>query len=69
MNSKVVDPLILYNFHKWRMGFFSTNCAQFECQDGCFLGASEQWREALTKPFHAFPLQISNAIQHESCVL
>jgi hypothetical protein len=69
INSKVVDLLILYNFYKGRMAFFSTIFAKFSCQVGRFLGASEQCRGALTKLFHAFPLQISNAIQHESCVL
>jgi hypothetical protein len=51
------------------MAFFSTICAKFVCQVADFLGASEQCRGALTKLFHAFPLQISNAIPHESCVL
>jgi hypothetical protein len=41
VNSKVVDLRILYNFHKGRMAFFSTICAQIACQDGRFLGADE----------------------------
>jgi hypothetical protein len=41
LNSKVVDLASLYNFYKGRMAFFSTNCAQFACQDGSFLGTDE----------------------------
>jgi hypothetical protein len=41
VNSKVVDLLTLYNFHKGRMAFFSTIFAQIGCQVGCFLGADE----------------------------
>jgi hypothetical protein len=68
LNRKVVDLASLYNFYKWCMGFFSTIFAQIACQDADFLGASEQWRIALTEVFHLFMLQISNATQHESCV-
>jgi hypothetical protein len=67
--TEVVDLVTLYNFYKGRMAFFSTNCAQIVCQVADFLGASEQRRGALNKLFRAFPLQISNATQHESCVL
>jgi hypothetical protein len=41
VNSKVVDLLTLYNFHKGRMAFFSTIFAQFGCQVADFLGAGE----------------------------
>jgi hypothetical protein len=41
INSKVVDLLFLYNFRKRHRVFFSTICAQFSCQAGCFLGADE----------------------------
>jgi hypothetical protein len=41
INSKVVDLLILYHFHKGRMAFFSTICAQIGCQDAEILGSSE----------------------------
>jgi hypothetical protein len=68
VNSKVVDLLTLYNFHKGRMAFFSTIFAQFGCQVADFLGASEQCQTALSEVFHLFMLQISNATQHESSV-
>jgi hypothetical protein len=42
INSKVVDLLILYHFHKGRIAFFSTFSAQFGCQDAEFLGSSVQ---------------------------
>jgi hypothetical protein len=42
----------------------SVNCRQ---RSG-FLGAGEQELLALTTALHHFPLQISNATQHESCV-
>jgi hypothetical protein len=41
LNTKVVDPVLLYNFHKGRRAFFSTIFVQFECQDHWFLGAGE----------------------------
>jgi hypothetical protein len=41
INSKVVDLLILYHFHKGRIAFFSTMFAQIECQDATILGSSE----------------------------
>jgi hypothetical protein len=68
INSKVVDLLFLYNFRKRHRVFFSTICAQFGCQDAEILGSSEQCLQALTFIFHTFPLRISNATQHESCV-
>jgi hypothetical protein len=40
INSKVVDLLILYHFHKGRIAF-STIFAQIECQDAKILGSSE----------------------------
>jgi hypothetical protein len=41
INSKVVDLLILYHFHKGCMDFFSTIFAQIGYQDAEFLGSSE----------------------------
>jgi hypothetical protein len=41
LNTKVVDLLILYNFYKGRMAFFSTICAQIASKVCCFLGACE----------------------------
>jgi hypothetical protein len=40
-NSKVVDQLTLYHFHKGRLAFFSIVFAQFACQVAEFLGSSE----------------------------
>jgi hypothetical protein len=41
VDSKVVDLIILYNFYKGRMAFFSTLCAQIASKVCCFLGACE----------------------------
>jgi hypothetical protein len=41
INRKVVDLLILYNFHKGRMAFFPTIFSQFGCQVADFLGVGE----------------------------
>jgi hypothetical protein len=41
INSKVVDLLILYHFHKRCMAYFSTIFAQIGCQDAEILGSSE----------------------------
>jgi hypothetical protein len=40
-NRKVLDLIPLYNFHKGRMGFFSTIFAQIASKVCCFLGACE----------------------------
>jgi hypothetical protein len=68
INSKVVDLLILYHFHKGCIACFSTISAQIGCQDAEFLGSSEEWKQTLTWNFHQFALQTSNATQHENCV-
>jgi hypothetical protein len=41
INSKVVEQLILYHFHKGCIAFFSIIFAQSGCQDAEFLGSSE----------------------------
>jgi hypothetical protein len=41
LNTKAADLLILYNFYKGHMAFFSTNCAQIASKVCCFLGACE----------------------------
>jgi hypothetical protein len=41
INSKVVDLLILYHFHKRCMAYFSTIFAQIGCQDAEIHGSSE----------------------------
>jgi hypothetical protein len=39
--TKVVDPVLLYNFQKGCRIFFSTIFAKFACQDAEILGSSE----------------------------
>jgi hypothetical protein len=41
INSKVVDQLTLYHFHKGCLAFFSIVFAKFACQVANFLGSSE----------------------------
>jgi hypothetical protein len=41
INSKVVDLLILYHFHKGRIAFFTLVFAQLGCQDAEFLSSRE----------------------------
>jgi hypothetical protein len=68
INSKVVDQLTLYHFYTSRPWFGSTDFAGYAIEHGRKLGFSEQRLQALTCIFHPFPLQTSNATQHESCV-
>jgi hypothetical protein len=68
MNKKVVDLTTLYNFHKGRLVFFSTDFAQNAAKlwmPPCF---GEQEVLAVDQGFHQFPLKIWNANLHESCV-
>jgi hypothetical protein len=66
MNTKVVDLSTSYNSYKGCMGFYSLDLNLFECQlVSLCLGTV---KAGLQGVFHNFPLQICNAILHESCV-
>jgi hypothetical protein len=41
INSKVVDQMTFYHFHKGHLAFFSIIFAQLVCQDADFLDSSE----------------------------
>jgi hypothetical protein len=50
------------------MVFFSTVFAETTAKLSMALDSGEQELLELAELFHQFPLQIANAIQHESCV-
>jgi hypothetical protein len=68
MNRKVIDLTTLYNFHKGRMVFFSTDFAQIVAKLWMPPCLREQEMLAVDHVFHQFPLKIGNANLHESCV-
>jgi hypothetical protein len=68
MNRKVVDLTTLYNFHKGRIVFFSTDFAQTAAKLRMSPHSGEQEVLSVDHVFHQFPFKISNANLHESCV-
>jgi hypothetical protein len=58
MNMKVVDLTTLYNFHKGRLVFFSTDFAGTSCQLGMPLCFGKQEVLLVDRVFHQFPLKI-----------
>jgi hypothetical protein len=68
VNRKFVDPITLYNFHKGRLVFFSTDFAGTSCQLWMSPRSAKQEMLTVDRVFHQLPLKIWNANLHESCV-
>jgi hypothetical protein len=62
LNTKVVDLITPYNFHKGQMGFFSTNLAKEACQLWMSLGPVDRRYCQLTKFFTFSPSKFQMSI-------